>query len=177
MQKAMVDFPADLDDAAQPPQTRIRFSGGHDPAMEVTWRTRWHEEPGGLQLDTVFCGSVEGLICLQERQSKWLASTIRRSRPAGSVAHVTLPQVAAPRPPSRLIRLAWREQGLIVTPGLAREIRDLRDLACTRARLRQPAAQLGHAHAVRPVAGHPRPLFRTRSSSYEIPEIQQRESG
>lgn len=39
------------------------------------------------------------------------------------------------RPASvRLLRLAWREQGLIVAPELAREIRDLRDLVRTQAR-------------------------------------------
>lgn len=131
VQKAMVDFLADLDDAAQP-QTRIRFSGSHDPAMEVL-AGALHDAPGGLQLDTVFCGSVEGLICLQERQSELAGFYVSPIQKAGSVAHVTLRKWL--RPASvRLIRLAWREQGLIVARELAGEIHDLRDLARTRAR-------------------------------------------
>lgn len=131
VQKAMADFLADLDDTAQP-QTRIRFSGSHDPGMEVL-ASALHEEVGGLQLDTVFCGSVEGLICLQERQSELAGFYVSPIQTAGSVAHVTLRKWLRPAA-VRLIRLAWREQGLIVAPQLARDIRDLRDLARSGAR-------------------------------------------
>lgn len=131
VQKALAEFLRDLDDAAQP-QTCVHFSGSHDPAVEaLTGALR--DQPEGLQLDTVFCGSVEGLICLQERQSELAGFYVSPIQTAGSVAHVTLRKWL--RPASvRLLRLAWREQGLIVAPDMAREIRDLRDLARTRAR-------------------------------------------
>ncbi len=131
VQKALADFLLDLDEAAQP-QTRVHFSGSHDPAIGVL-AGALQELPARLQLDTVYCGSVEGLICLQERQSELAGFYVSPIQTAGSVAHVTLRKWL--RPASvRLIRLAWREQGLIVAPDMAREIRDLRDLARTQAR-------------------------------------------
>jgi molybdate transport repressor ModE-like protein len=131
VQKAMADFLLELDDAVQP-QTVVHFSGSHDPAMEVL-STALKDAPSALQLDTVFCGSVEGLICLQERQSELAGFYVSPIQTAGSVAHVTLRKWLRPAT-VRLVRLAWREQGLIVAPEVAREIRDLRDLVRTGAR-------------------------------------------
>jgi len=128
VQKAMVEFLSDLDDAAQP-QTVLHFSGSHDPAVE-TLAAALKETPAPLRLDTVFCGSVEGLVCLQERQSELAGFYVSPIQIAGSVAHVTLRKWLRPAT-VRLVRLAWREQGLIVAPDMAREIRDLRDLART----------------------------------------------
>ena len=85
------------------------------------------ETPMPLQLDTVFCGSVEALVCLQERQSELAGFYVSPIQTAGSVAHVTLRKWLRPAT-VRLVRLAWREQGLIVAPDLARDIRELRDL-------------------------------------------------
>jgi molybdate transport repressor ModE-like protein len=131
VQKAMADFLTDLDEAARP-QTVLHFSGSHDPAVE-TLAAALRETPAPLQLDTVFCGSVEGLVCLQERQSELAGFYVSPIQIAGSVAHVTLRKWLRPAT-VRLVRLAWREQGLIVAPDMAREIRDLRDLARTGAR-------------------------------------------
>jgi molybdate transport repressor ModE-like protein len=154
-------------DAAQP-QTRIRFSGSHDPAMEVL-AGALHAEPGGLQLDTVFCGSVEGLICLQARQSELAGFYVSPIQTAGSVAHVTLRKWLRPAA-VRLIRLAWREQGLIVTPGLAGEIRDLRDLASTRARFVNRQRSSGTRMLFdQLLATHG--LFPDQISGYETPEF------
>lgn len=131
VRKALAEFAAELDDAARP-QTRIHFSGSHDPAMEVL-AAALNEQPEGLQLDTVFCGSVEGLICLHERQAELAGFYVAPIQTAGSVAHVTLRKWL--RPSSvRLIPVASREQGLIVAPSRAREIRELRDLVRTQAR-------------------------------------------
>ncbi|SDD27131.1 transcriptional regulator of molybdate metabolism, LysR family [Cupriavidus sp. YR651] len=131
VQKAMADFLVELDDAAQP-QTVVHFSGSHDPAVE-TLTAALKGAPTPLQLDAVFCGSVEGLICLQERQSELAGFYVSPIQVAGSVAHVTLRKWLRPAT-VRLVRLAWREQGLIVAPDMAREIHDLRDLARTGAR-------------------------------------------
>ncbi|QEZ46030.1 substrate-binding domain-containing protein [Cupriavidus oxalaticus] len=131
VQKAMADFIAELDDAQQP-QSCVHFTGSHDPAVEVL-AAALGQASAPLQLDTVFCGSVEGLVCLQERQSELAGFYVSPIQTAGSVAHVTLRKWL--RPASvRLLRLAWREQGLIVAPELACEIRDLHDLARTQAR-------------------------------------------
>lgn len=134
IQKALAEFLTDLDDAAQP-QTQIHFSGSHDPAMEVLAQTLQAQPgvPTALELDAVFCGSVEGLICLHERQSELAGFYVSPIQAAGSVAHLTLRKWVRPAA-VRLIPIATREQGLIVTPGRSGQIRDLRDLARTRAR-------------------------------------------
>lgn len=131
MQKAMAEFMAELDDATRP-QTRLHFSGSHDPAMEVLAEAL-RQSPSGLHLDTVFCGSVEGLICLHERQSELAGFYLSPIQTAGSVAHLTLRKWLRPAG-VRLIRVASREQGLLVAPDMVREIRELRDVARTRAR-------------------------------------------
>lgn len=131
VQRAMAEFIADLDDAQQP-QACVHFTGSHDPAVEVL-AAALGNAAGPLQLDTVFCGSVEGLICLQERQSELAGFYVSPVQTAGSVAHVTLRKWL--RPGSvRLLRLAWREQGLMLAPALAREVHDLRGLARSQVR-------------------------------------------
>ncbi len=131
MKRAMAEFLSELDDAAAP-QTVLHFSGSHDPAVE-TLAAALRETPAPLQLDAVFCGSVEALVCLQERQSELAGFYVSPIQTSGSVAHVTLRKWLRPAT-VRLVRLAWREQGLIVAPDLAREMRDLRDLPRTGAR-------------------------------------------
>lgn len=131
LRRAVADFAAELDDAARP-LARLHFSGSHDPAMEVL-AAAMADGGGGLQLDTVFCGSVEGLICLHERQSELAGFYVAPLQTAGSVAHVTLRKWLRPAA-VRLIPVASREQGLMIAPGRARDIRDLRDLVRTRAR-------------------------------------------
>ncbi|TWG79195.1 molybdate transport repressor ModE-like protein [Cupriavidus gilardii J11] len=132
LRHAMAEFAAELDDAARP-LARLHFSGSHDPAIEVLAASMAEGAGAGLQLDTVFCGSVEGLICLHERQSELAGFYVAPMQTAGSVAHVTLRKWLRPTA-VRLIPVASREQGLMVAPHRAREIRDLRDLARTRAR-------------------------------------------
>ncbi|MBY4895723.1 substrate-binding domain-containing protein [Cupriavidus sp. AU9028] len=131
VQRAMTEFTAELDDASRP-QTRLRFSGSHDPAME-TLAAGIGTGAGELQLDAVFCGSTEGLICLHERQSELAGFYVAPIQTVGSVAHVTLRKWLKPSS-VRLIPVASREQGLIVAPGRAGQIQSLRDLAQTGAR-------------------------------------------
>ncbi len=113
----MAEFIAELDDAQQP-QSCVHFTGSHDPAVEVLAAALGQADTP-LRLDTVFCGSVEGLIRLQERQSELAGFYVSPVRTAGSVAHVTLRKWLRPAA-VRLLRLAWREQGLIVAPEVAR---------------------------------------------------------
>ena len=119
VRQAMGQFMAELEDASQS-QTRIRFSGSHDPAVEVLAETFTHESQAS-RLDTVFCSAVEGLICLQEKQG------------AGSIAHQTLRKWLRPTA-VRLIALADREQGLMMSPEWAGRVQSLQDLARTQAR-------------------------------------------
>jgi molybdate transport repressor ModE-like protein len=131
MQRALSQFLGELDDASQP-QKKIRFSGSHDPAVEVLAEAL-HGKPDPLQFDAVFCNSVEGLICLQEKQCEVAGFYVSPIQTAGSVAHLTLRKWLRPSA-VRLVRLAEREQGLIVGPRLVSDIRGLRDLVRTRAR-------------------------------------------
>lgn len=130
LQQAMLHFLNALEDAAKPEKI-IRFSGSHDPAMELLSDVL-HNTPGAPALDTVFCGSVEGLIALQEKQCEIAGVYVSPVQTSGSVAHLTLRKWLKPTA-IRLIRVADREQGLIVGPRHLKDIHTLADLARTRA--------------------------------------------
>ncbi|WP_428852505.1 substrate-binding domain-containing protein [Imbroritus primus] len=130
IQQALLHFLNELEDAAKPEKV-IRFSGSHDPAVELLANVLG-KTTGAPDLDTVFCGSVEGLISLQEKQCELAGVYVSPVQAAGSVAHLTLRKWMKPNA-IRLIRVADREQGLIVSPRYVTQIHTLADLARTRA--------------------------------------------
>lgn len=131
VQQALIHFLNELEDAAKPEKI-IRFSGSHDPAIEALTKAL-SETPGTPELDTVFCGSVEGLISLQEKQCEVAGVYVSPIQTTGSVAHLTLRKWMKPGT-VRLIRLVDREQGLIVSPRFVSKIHTLADVAQTHAR-------------------------------------------
>ncbi|SOZ38393.1 substrate-binding domain-containing protein [Cupriavidus neocaledonicus] len=131
VQAAMVQFMSDVEEAGRP-RTAVRFSGSHDPAVEQLCLALQETAPS-YQFESVFCGSVEALICLHERQADLAGFYVSPVQGIGSVAHITLKKWLRPAT-VRLVRLAWREEGLIVAPHMASEINGLRDLVRTGAR-------------------------------------------
>ena len=131
LRQAMGQFLSELEDATQS-QARIRFSGSHDPAMEVLAQTFAHQA-NAAHLDTVFCSAVEGLICLQEKQCEVAGFYVAPQQGNGSIAHQTLRKWLRPTA-VRLIALADREQGLMMSAEWAGRVQSLADLARTQAR-------------------------------------------
>jgi putative molybdopterin biosynthesis protein len=111
--------------------------GSHDVALDLL---AGRLAAGEIDLVSAHVGSIAGLVALRERAAH-LAGT-----------HVLDPQTATyndvavrrygPREPVALVRLARREQGLLVAPGNPLGIASLPDVARTRARYvnRQPDA-------------------------------------
>jgi putative molybdopterin biosynthesis protein len=130
IQTALLHFLNELEDAAKPEKV-IRFSGSHDPAIERL-AGLLANTTGAPDLDTVFCGSVEGLIALQEKQCEVAGVYVSPVQTAGSVAHLTLRKWMKPNA-IRVIRVADREQGLMVGPRYIKQIHSLADLVRTRA--------------------------------------------
>ncbi|MCY1335406.1 ModE molybdate transport repressor domain protein [compost metagenome] len=122
---AAAQFVSDLQEASHPGAI-VRFSGSFDPAVKQLSQAV-SEGSAAWQFDSVYCGSVEALICLHERQSEIAGFYVSPIQGAGSVAHVTLRKWLRPAS-TRLVRLAWREQGLLVAPEMAAEINGLDDL-------------------------------------------------
>ncbi|ATJ86914.1 substrate-binding domain-containing protein [Ralstonia solanacearum] len=131
LRQAMGQFLSELEDASQS-QSRIRFSGSHDPAVEALAQT-FTRQADGAQLDAVFCSAVEGLICLQEKQCEVAGFYVAPQQGSGSIAHQTLRKWLRPTA-VRLIALADREQGLMMSAQWAGRVQSLTDLARTRAR-------------------------------------------
>jgi molybdate-binding protein len=132
LHQAMGQFLSELEDASQS-QARIRFSGSHDPAVEVLAET-FARQSHGAHIDTVFCSAVEGLICLQEKQCEVAGFYVAPQQGAGSIAHQTLRKWLRPTA-VRLIALADREQGLMMSAEWAGRVQSLGDLARTQARV------------------------------------------
>ncbi len=103
--------------------------GSHDVALDLL---AGRLAADGTDLVSAHVGSIAGLVALRERAAH-LAGT-----------HVLDPQTETyndvavrrygPREPVALVRLARREQGLLVVPGNPLGIRSLADVARTRAR-------------------------------------------
>jgi molybdate-binding protein len=100
--------------------------------MEVLAQTFAHQA-NAAHLDTVFCSAVEGLICLQEKQCEVAGFYVAPQQGNGSIAHQTLRKWLRPTA-VRLIALADREQGLMMSAEWAGRVQSLADLARTQAR-------------------------------------------
>lgn len=119
------------------PERTLRFAGSHDLALSAI-AARFPAITGGFQLQTVFSGSLGGLIALargeaelagshlwDETEDSYNLSTVRRLLPGQQTI---------------LITLAQRRLGLITPPGNPAGARDLHDLARLRFVNRQRGA-------------------------------------
>jgi putative molybdopterin biosynthesis protein len=111
--------------------------GSHDVALDLL-AGRLAED--GIELVSAHVGSIAGLVALRER-SAHLAGTHVLDPPSGTYNDVAVRRYG-PREPVALVRLAEREQGLLVAPGNPLGITTLAGVARTRARYvnRQPDA-------------------------------------
>jgi putative molybdopterin biosynthesis protein len=111
--------------------------GSHDVALDLL---SGRLAADGIELVSAHVGSIAGLVALKER-SAHLAGT-HVLDPASGTYNDEAVRRYGPREPVALVRLAEREQGLLVAPGNPLGIRSLADLARTRARFvnRQPDA-------------------------------------
>ena len=111
------------------------IAGSHDPLLD------WAIRESGSALATLFDGSLDGL----ERVGAGLAIAagmhVYEPQNGGwNVEHVT---ARLAREPAVLIEWARRRQGLILSPGLAKEVRTVGDLRGKRLAQRQAAAGAG----------------------------------
>jgi putative molybdopterin biosynthesis protein len=111
--------------------------GSHDVALDLL-AGRLAED--GVELVSAHVGSIAGLVALRER-SAHLAGTHVLDPEAGSYNDAAVRRYG-PREPVALVRLAQREQGLVIARGNPLGIATLADVARTRARYvnRQPDA-------------------------------------
>ncbi|MEA2784278.1 MAG: molybdopterin molybdotransferase, partial [Candidatus Eremiobacteraeota bacterium] len=111
--------------------------GSHDVALDLL---AGHLAAMDVELVSAHVGSIAGLVALRER-SAHLAGT-HVLDPATSTYNDVAVRRYGPREPVALVRLAEREQGLIVARGNPLGIASLADVARTRARYvnRQPDA-------------------------------------
>lgn len=106
---------------------QVRFSGRPDAAIDVMKQSLTRENPE-LSLDAVFCGAVDGLICLHERQAELAGFHVSPVHQPGTRLHAAFKPLLKPAD-VRLIRVAWRDQGLMMAPGMADTIHGVTDLA------------------------------------------------
>ena len=111
--------------------------GSHDVALDLL-AGRLAED--GIELVSAHVGSIAGLVALRER-SCHVAGTHVLDPPSGTYNDVAVRRYG-PAEPVALVRLAEREQGLLVAPGNPLRITTLEDVVRTRARYvnRQPDA-------------------------------------
>jgi putative molybdopterin biosynthesis protein len=111
--------------------------GSHDVALDLL---AGRLAADGIELVSAHVGSIAGLVALRER-SAHLAGTHVLDPGSGTYNDVAVRRYG-PAEPVALVRLAEREQGLLVAPGNPLGITTLRDVARTHARYvnRQPDA-------------------------------------
>jgi molybdopterin molybdotransferase/putative molybdopterin biosynthesis protein len=111
--------------------------GSHDVALDLLAGRLAYDD---IELVSAHVGSIAGLVALRER-SAHLAGT-HVLDPATSAYNDAAVRRYGPREPVALVRLAQREQGLIVAPGNPLAIASLADVARTHVRYvnRQPDA-------------------------------------
>ena len=111
--------------------------GSHDVALDLL---AGRLAADGIELVSAHVGSIAGLVALRER-SAHLAGTHVLDPASGTYNDVAVRRYG-PAESVALVRLAEREQGLVVAPGNPLGITTLRDVARTRARYvnRQPDA-------------------------------------
>jgi len=108
-------------------RTQVRFSGRPDAAIDVMKDSLAIGE-ADMSLDTVFCGAVDGLICLHERQAELAGFHVSPVHQPGTRLHAAFKPWLKPSD-VRLVRVAWRDQGLMMAPRLARSVKSVADLA------------------------------------------------
>lgn len=113
-------------------RAQVRFSGRPDATIDVVRQSLTHAETT-VSLDTVFCGAVDGLICLHERQAELAGFHVSPIHQAGTRVHTAFRPWLKPSD-VRLIRLAWRDQGLMVAPAMSTAVRGVKDLVTRRVR-------------------------------------------
>ena len=111
--------------------------GSHDVALDLL---AGRLAADGIELVSAHVGSIAGLVALRER-SAHLAGTHVLDPPSGTYNDVAVRRYGPPEPVA-LVRLAEREQGLLVAHGNPLRITSLDDVVRTRARYvnRQPDA-------------------------------------
>lgn len=111
--------------------------GSHDVALDVL---AGRLAAGAIELVSAHVGSIAGLVALRERAAH-LAGTHVLDPATGTYNDAAVRRYG-PHEPIALIRLAEREQGLVLAPGNPLRIASLRDLAERGARYvnRQPDA-------------------------------------
>jgi len=111
--------------------------GSHDVALDLLAGRLAADE---IDLVSAHVGSIAGLVALRERAAH-LAGTHVLDPQTGTYNDAAVRRYG-PREPVALVRLARREQGLLVAPGNPLGIRSLADVARTHARYvnRQPDA-------------------------------------
>nr|WP_315595727.1 substrate-binding domain-containing protein [uncultured Cupriavidus sp.] len=132
IETAASEFHQHIDSVAAPTRELVRFSGTRDAATDALT-----DALGGasssLALDTVICGAIDGLICLHERHAELAGFHISPVHKAGTrLQHLFKPWLKSAD--VRLLRVSWREQGLMVSPSAAGAIRGLSDLVTHRVR-------------------------------------------
>lgn len=113
-------------------RAQVRFSGRPDATIDVMRQSLTHAETT-VSLDTVFCGAVDGLICLHERQAELAGFHVSPIHQPGTRLHTAFRPWLKPSD-VRLIRLAWRDQGLMVAPAMTTAVRSVKDLVSRRVR-------------------------------------------
>ena len=111
--------------------------GSHDVALDVlAGRLAAHD----VELVSAHVGSIAGLVALRERSAHLAGTHVLDPRTGGY--NDAAVRRYGPREPVALVRLAEREQGLLVAPGNPLGIASLGDVARTHARYvnRQPDA-------------------------------------
>ena len=122
--------------------------GSHDVALDLL---AGRLAADGVELVSAHVGSIAGLVALRER-SAHLAGT-HVLDPGTSTYNDVAVRRYGPREPVALVRLAEREQGLIVARGNPLRHRVARRRGANAGAVRQPSARRRHAHLARCAAG------------------------
>jgi len=131
IESAAVEFHRYLGETlASRPQ--VRFSGRPDASIGVVKQSLAAGNPD-LSFDAVFCGALDGLICLHERQAELAGFHVSPLHQPGTRVHAAFRPLLKPAD-VRLIRVAWREQGLMAVPHMAANVRCVADLASPKVR-------------------------------------------
>jgi len=108
------------------------FLGSHDPLLE------WALHESGSSLAMLFGGSLDGLTRFSEGQGCVAAMHLYDPDSDGWNRAAVAERFTSE--PVVLIEFAWRARGLLVAPGMEREILDVADLRGRRVVLRQAGA-------------------------------------
>ena len=132
IEAAAFEFHQHINGVAASSQEVVRFSGTSDASMEA-FTDALANSQASVALDTVTCGAIDGLICLHERHADLAGFHVSPVHKAGTrLQHLFKPWLKSAD--VRLIRVSWREQGLMIRPAKAGAVRGLGDLVARRVR-------------------------------------------